>query len=245
MRAIVADAVLNNGCLTIEEWRADPLADLGVFAGEESEEDVRACRARAAEVFAGAVTAMPEPSGVTDAQLTVLFRQTQWALDEAAHDFPAGRVTEQRREELAASLDALALIVRASTTETPDGHRLSAPRFPAPGGRPEPTTATGVTHRPWCAPDCPGGVERAHVSRAWSLTPVDEPTSRVALRLVQEPAEDSPGAVAVLLSVTERRLADITSSTGLRAEEAGLVFEQLVTFARCASVTTRGRQSGT
>ncbi|MGH3904599.1 MAG: hypothetical protein ACRDTE_10465 [Pseudonocardiaceae bacterium] len=34
----------------------------------------------------------PEPTtGVTDSQLAVLLRQTQWALDEAAHDFPAGR----------------------------------------------------------------------------------------------------------------------------------------------------------
>ena len=54
-------------------------------------------------------------SRVTDPQLAVLLRQTQWALDEAAHDFPAGRCTAQRREELAGSLEALAAIVRAST----------------------------------------------------------------------------------------------------------------------------------
>ncbi len=77
--------------------------------------------------------------GVTDSQLAVLFRQAQWGLDEAAHDFPAGRVSAQRREELAASLEALAVIVRASTTETPAGRRSSDPRFLAPGGRPEPT----------------------------------------------------------------------------------------------------------
>ncbi len=62
----------------------------------------------------------PAAHGVTDSQLAVLLRQTQWALDEAAHDFPAGRVTAQRREELAATLDALAAIVRASA---PDGVR--------------------------------------------------------------------------------------------------------------------------
>lgn len=55
--------------------------------------------------------------GVTDSQLAVLLRQTQWALDEAAHDFPAGRATPQRREELAGTLEALAAIVRASAPE--------------------------------------------------------------------------------------------------------------------------------
>lgn len=58
------------------------------------------------------------PVGVTDSQLAVLLRQTQWALDEAAHDFPAGRGTPQQREELAATLEGLAAIVRASA---PDG----------------------------------------------------------------------------------------------------------------------------
>ncbi|MCA1702154.1 MAG: hypothetical protein LC808_02335 [Actinobacteria bacterium] len=54
-------------------------------------------------------------TGVSYSQLAVLLRQTQWALDDAAHDFPAGRCTSQRREELAATLEALAAIVRAST----------------------------------------------------------------------------------------------------------------------------------
>ena len=45
---------------------------------------------------------------VTDSQLAVLLRQTllrqtQWALDEAAYDFPARRATPRRREELARS----------------------------------------------------------------------------------------------------------------------------------------------
>ncbi|MGH3908940.1 MAG: hypothetical protein ACRDTE_32870 [Pseudonocardiaceae bacterium] len=51
---------------------------------------------------------------MTDFQLAVLLRQTQWALDDAAHDFPAGRGSAQRREELAGTLEALAAIVRAS-----------------------------------------------------------------------------------------------------------------------------------
>ncbi|MGH3904230.1 MAG: hypothetical protein ACRDTE_08580 [Pseudonocardiaceae bacterium] len=109
-----------------------------------------------------------------------------------------------------------------------------------------------MTHRPWCAPDCPGGVERAHFSPAWSVVPAEEQTGRVALRLVEEPGEDGPGDVRVLVSVTERRLADdldpfgessgeagggladITSATGLSADDAGRVFEELVAFARCA-----------
>lgn len=57
---------------------------------------------------------------VTDSQLAVLLRQAQWALDEAARDFPAGRVTPQRRSELSGTLEALAAIVRASA---PDGVR--------------------------------------------------------------------------------------------------------------------------
>lgn len=52
-------------------------------------------------------------TGVSDSDLAVLLRQTQWALDEAAYDFPAGRATAQRRKELAGSLEALAAIVRA------------------------------------------------------------------------------------------------------------------------------------
>lgn len=55
-------------------------------------------------------------TGVTDSQLAILLRQTQWALDDAAHDFPAGRASAQRREELAESLEALAALVRASAS---------------------------------------------------------------------------------------------------------------------------------
>lgn len=54
--------------------------------------------------------------GVTDSQLAVLLLQTQWALDEAAHDFPTGRVTPTRCEELAVILESLAVIVRASAS---------------------------------------------------------------------------------------------------------------------------------
>ncbi len=60
----------------------------------------------------------PPTNGVTDTQLAVLFRQTQWALDDAAYEFPAGQVTPRRREELAGILESLATIVRDSL---PDG----------------------------------------------------------------------------------------------------------------------------
>lgn len=52
---------------------------------------------------------------ITDSQLSVLLRQAQWALDDAAHDVPAGRATVTRRIELAGSLEALAVVLRAST----------------------------------------------------------------------------------------------------------------------------------
>ncbi|MGH3539784.1 MAG: hypothetical protein ACRDQV_18220 [Pseudonocardiaceae bacterium] len=54
------------------------------------------------------------PGGVSDSQLAVLFRQAQWALDDAAHDFPAGKVDARQREALAGGLEALAAMVRAS-----------------------------------------------------------------------------------------------------------------------------------
>ncbi|MGH4015259.1 MAG: hypothetical protein ACRDSL_15315 [Pseudonocardiaceae bacterium] len=66
---------------------------------------------------------------------------------------------------------------------------MSDPRPPAPGGQPDPPAPVPPwAHRLWCAPDCdfpPGGAEGAQLSRAWSLVPADEPTSRVALRLVE------------------------------------------------------------
>ncbi len=59
---------------------------------------------------------VPHAVCVTDSQLAVLFRQTQWLLDDAAHDFPAGRVGARHREELAGTLESLAVIVRASVS---------------------------------------------------------------------------------------------------------------------------------
>lgn len=53
------------------------------------------------------------PVGITDSQLAVLLRQAQWALDDAAHDLPVGRATGGQREQLAATLETLALVLRA------------------------------------------------------------------------------------------------------------------------------------
>ena len=55
--------------------------------------------------------------GPSDSQLAVLLRQAQWALDEAAHDLPAGRVSAQRRDELAGRLEALAVLLRGPVPE--------------------------------------------------------------------------------------------------------------------------------
>jgi hypothetical protein len=50
-----------------------------------------------------------------DATLAVLIRQTQWLLDDVAHDLPAGRVTPAKGEELAGILESLAALIRQRT----------------------------------------------------------------------------------------------------------------------------------
>lgn len=84
------------------------------------------------------------PATVTDTQLALLLRHAQWALDDAAHDVPAGRATSQRRAELAGSLEALAVVLRASCsagepqlTQITADHRWSESCTPAPGARPD------------------------------------------------------------------------------------------------------------
>jgi hypothetical protein len=64
-----------------------------------------------------------QPRPVSDTQLAILCRQVQWELDDAAHDSPAGRLTAQRREQLAALLESLAIAIRDSggvVIETPE-----------------------------------------------------------------------------------------------------------------------------
>lgn len=49
-----------------------------------------------------------------ESQLSVLLRQTQWLLDDAAHDIPAGRYHPSKRDELANVLEYVAGVVRAT-----------------------------------------------------------------------------------------------------------------------------------
>lgn len=119
-------------------------------------------------------------------------------------------------------------------------------------------------HRLWCAPECdfPAEVgEGTHQGRAWTLTPADEQASQVGLRLYERVGEDTAGQVGVLVSVTERRLADdldpfgegsaavgggladITSSAGLSAEEVDRLFVRLGVL-RVEAAETQGQDRG-
>lgn len=75
-----------------------------------------------------------------DRQLGVLLRQTQWLLDDAAHDIPAGRYHPNRRDELAAVLEHVAGLIRATSGFVPDSRAEPAPNrvsmYPAPGELP-------------------------------------------------------------------------------------------------------------
>ncbi|MGH3942917.1 MAG: hypothetical protein ACRDTG_30705 [Pseudonocardiaceae bacterium] len=53
-----------------------------------------------------------------ETQLSVLLRQTQWLLDDAAHDIPAGRYHLNQRDELANVLEYVAGVVRATKNTT-------------------------------------------------------------------------------------------------------------------------------
>ena len=59
---------------------------------------------------------------VSGSDLAVLVLQTSWARADAAHDLPAGRLSAQRREELANTLQALGYVLRVSTP-APAGER--------------------------------------------------------------------------------------------------------------------------
>lgn len=83
-------------------------------------------------------TAMPV--GITDAQLAVLLRQAQWALDDAAHDVPAGRATSRQRAELAGTLEALALLLRTPAPQLPVIGRTQ------PGSAHPPSVEGGAPH---------------------------------------------------------------------------------------------------
>ena len=67
---------------------------------------------RATQVPVGAVAA-------GESELAVLVLQTSWALADAAHDLPAGRLPARRRAELADTLQALGFVLRV--TSAPEG----------------------------------------------------------------------------------------------------------------------------
>ncbi|MCA1673219.1 MAG: hypothetical protein LC799_13820 [Actinobacteria bacterium] len=75
-----------------------------------------------------------------DSQLGVLLRQTQWLLDDAAHDIPAGRYHPSKRDELAIVLEHVAGLIRATTSIVIEARRTPAPivehPYPAPGELP-------------------------------------------------------------------------------------------------------------
>lgn len=68
-----------------------------------------------------------------DRKLTVLLRQTQWLLDDAANDIPAGRYQSNKRDELAVLLENLAALIRATATVATDfdASRATPPRLPS------------------------------------------------------------------------------------------------------------------
>lgn len=70
----------------------------------------------------GTAEADPHRSTI-DRQLAVLLRQTQWLLDDAAHDIPAGRYQQTKRDELAVVLEQVAALIRGR----PPGNRPALP----------------------------------------------------------------------------------------------------------------------
>lgn len=51
-----------------------------------------------------------------NAALAVALRSTQWALDDVAHDLPAGRADPDDLQQLAEVLEALAALLRATVS---------------------------------------------------------------------------------------------------------------------------------
>lgn len=62
----------------------------------------------------GDLAGRPAVINPVESQLSVLLRQTQWLLDDAAHDIPAGRYHLDQRDELANVLEYVASVVRAT-----------------------------------------------------------------------------------------------------------------------------------
>lgn len=87
-----------------------------------------------------------------DSQLGVLLRQTQWLLDDAAHEIPAGRYHPNKRDELAVILEHMADLIRA--TKSVVGTARPAPavtiehQSPAADDLPMQRATTGYVVRP-------------------------------------------------------------------------------------------------
>ncbi len=93
----------------------------------------RVCRHRRAAVTLACSDGRPDHSTiVTDSQLAVLLRQTQWTLDEAAHDFPAAATRRTRRDsgDAGGHRPCLGAGRCAVSASLPDGHPSST------GGQP-------------------------------------------------------------------------------------------------------------
>jgi hypothetical protein len=61
----------------------------------------------------GRETGEAQPA-LDNAALAVALRSTQWALDDVAHDLPAGRADPDDLRQLAEVLEALAALLRAT-----------------------------------------------------------------------------------------------------------------------------------
>ena len=87
-----------------------------------------------------------------DSRLSVLLRQTQWLLDDAAHDIPAGRYHPGKRGELAIVLEHVASLIRATSSIIIEPRETPSPiderPYPAPGGLPRQRARTAFPGRP-------------------------------------------------------------------------------------------------
>lgn len=69
-------------------------------------------------VEGGGVTATERTAApVGGSDLAVLVLQVSWALADAAHDLPAGRMSVRQRVELADTVQALGFILRATAAD--------------------------------------------------------------------------------------------------------------------------------